>query len=185
MLAGASSHPFCCLVTQQISQSPKLAVSSLLRSWPPGPRPWLERSLSHPGHPRGMLSLYFCLSVSPSLSLSVCLSLYFSVYVSLSISPPLSVSLCLSNSVWFFSVWLGTLKTQTSDMAAPRTRGLKEASTAAWPLSSEPQKSHEATETPHRFTGREHGPHFLSGGLSKNLRACFKTTRLGTGKSGG
>ena len=156
--------------TRQISQSPKLAVSSLFLSWPPGPRPQLERSLSltpwtSSGHALSLfLSPHLCLYRVP-VAISLCLCLCQ------------SLSLCFSNSVVFL---LGVLKTQTSDVAAPRARDLREASAADWPLSSEPQKSHKATETPHRLKGTEHRPHFLSGGLSKNLWACFKTTRLGT-----
>ena len=171
---GPALIPSCCLVTQQISQSPKLAVSSLLRSWPPGPRPRLERSLDI----LGACSLSISVSLYPRLCLYLCACLSISLCVCLCQSLPLSLFLSVSLTLCGFS--LGTLKTQTSDMAAPRARELREASTAAWPLSSEPQKSHKATETPHRFTGREHGPHFLSGGLPKNLQACFKTTRLGT-----
>lgn len=72
--------------TRQISQSPTLAVSSLLLSRPPGPRPQLERSLSLTPWTSSGPALSLFLSPRLGLSLSVCLSLYFSVSVSLSIS---------------------------------------------------------------------------------------------------
>ena len=166
---GPALIPPCCLgdtANLPVTQVGSLIAVPQLASWPKASAGAVP--LTYTLDVLGACAL--SVSVSPSLSLS-CACRYFSVSVSL------SISLCFSNSVVFL---LGVLKTQTSDVAAPRARDLREASAADWPLSSEPQKSHKATETPHRLKGTEHRPHFLSGGLSKNLWACFKTTRLGT-----
>ena len=182
MLAGASSHPS--LLSGGHGKSPSHPSWQSHRCYSAGllaqGLSWSGPSHLHPGRPWGMRSLYFCLPISVSI---VCLSLFLCVCLcqslsSISLCLSLSISLlCFSNSVVFL---LGVFKTQTSDMVAPRARDLRGASAADWPLSSEPQKSHKATETPHRLKGTEHRPHFLSGGLSKNLWACFKTTRLET-----